>query len=183
MNTVEQASSLPISFLKERNYFSGGLMSGGITWSIRGDRTGGISFRVSARDMYIQLLYTVKDHATGAVQNMDYKVPLLKTLCHFGGYRYWFQCNYCHRRVGVLYINTYARCRRCSRLCYASQKAGRLERSIGSNGYMYMLEEEYSAMRITHYGGRPTKRYLRYLRREERAVVGFERLMFLLRYS
>lgn len=177
MNTVEQASRLPISFLRERNYFSDGLMGGGITWSIGGERTGGISFRVSARDMYIQLLYTVKDHASGEVQDMDYKVPLLKTLCHFGGYRYWFQCNYCHRRVGVLYINTYARCRRCSRLCYASQKANRLGRSIGSKGYMYMLEEEYRAMRTTHYAGKPTKRYLRFLKHEGKAERGLSLAM------
>lgn len=177
MNTVEQALNLPISFLLKGGYLKGDSKYGGITWSVGGERTGDINFWVSGLDMDIRFLYSVKSHSTGEVQYMDYRVPLLKTPCHYGGYRYWFQCNYCHRRVGVLYINTYARCRRCSRLCYASQKAGRLERSIGSNGYMYMLEEEYRAMRITHYAGKPTKRYLRYLQRSEKTETVFREML------
>ena len=127
--------------------------------------------------MDIQLIYRVTSHSTGEVQDLKYKVPLLKTSCNYGGYRYWFQCTYCHRRVSVLYIKTYAKCRKCSRLTYASQKAGRLERSIGAKGYMYMLDEEYSSMRTTRYAGKPTKRYLRYLKRFEKSDAALSQLM------
>ena len=180
MNTVEQALNLPMSFLLKGGYLKGDSKYGGITWSVRGERTGDINFWVSGRDMNIRFLYSVKDRFTGESQHMDYKVPLLKTPCHYGGFRYWLQCPCCYRRVGVLYINTYARCRKCSRLCYASQKASRIERSIGANGYMFMLHEERQSIRTMYYAGRPTKRYLRFLKREEKAERGFASMRFLL---
>ena len=178
MGTVGQAHSLSIGFLKKHGYLKDEFKYGGITWSRNEEYTGNINFWVSRRDMDIRLIYTVTSHSTGVVQHMDYKVPLLKTSCNYGGYRYWFQCTYCHRRVSVLYIKTYAKCRKCSRLTYASQKAGRLERSIGSKGYMYMLSEERDAIRTTHYAGKPTKRYLRYLKRSKKAEMAFARAMF-----
>jgi len=180
MDTVEGSLSLSIGFLKRLGYLSEDLKYGGIVWSRFEETIGNINFWIHRRDLYIRLIYKVTSYSTGEAKHMDYQVPFLRTWCYFGGYRYWFQCTYCQRRVGVLYINTYARCRKCSRLCYSSQKASRLERLIGADGYMWKLDEERQSMRITHYAGRPTKRYLRYLNRSEKSDRGFELMAFLL---
>jgi hypothetical protein len=52
-------------------------------------------------------------------------IPITWTRCHFGGWRPWFRCVPCNRRVGKLY-NTGASltCRRCLDLWYASQRRG-----------------------------------------------------------
>jgi hypothetical protein len=45
--------------------------------------------------------------------------------CHFGGWRPWFVCCRCDRRVGKLYNTGVAlTCRQCLRLWYASQRRG-----------------------------------------------------------
>jgi hypothetical protein len=47
------------------------------------------------------------------------------TQCHFGGWRPWFICIRCNRRVGKLYNNGASlRCRHCLDLWYASQRRG-----------------------------------------------------------
>lgn len=168
MDTTGQANALSTRFLKKHGYFKKDSEYGGITWSCNDEEVGSINFWVHKADMNIQLIYVVTSHSTGEVQRFDYKVPLLKTPCNYGGFRYWFQCNDCHRKVGVIYISTHGKCRKCSQLCYASQRASRPERMLGSKNFMYMLDEERAAMRVTHYAGKPTKRYLRWLTREER---------------
>lgn len=51
-------------------------------------------------------------------------VRLLRTLPYFGGFRHWYACPECGKRVGRLYV-TDARpvlaCRRCHRLAYFCQ--------------------------------------------------------------
>lgn len=177
MSTVEGALNLPISFLKREGYFKEEFKYGGVVWSHLGERIADINFWVHKGDMYIRFIYTVKHSSSAEVQSMDYNVPFLRTSCYFGGYRYWFQCNYCQRRVGVLYINTYARCRTCARLSYKSQNASRLDRAMGSKGFLCDLDEERTSMRITHYAGSPTKRYKRYLKRRERSVAMYKSIM------
>lgn len=51
----------------------------------------------------------------------SYSIRLDKTPCNYGGYRYWFRCPSCSKRVSVLYCaGTYV-CRGCIGACYASQ--------------------------------------------------------------
>lgn len=66
------------------------------------------------------------EHRCGATQ----RISLVWTRCHFGGWRPWFRCDGCNRRVGNLY-NTGASltCRRCLDLWYASQRRGSKSRS------------------------------------------------------
>jgi len=48
-------------------------------------------------------------------------IILQKTKPHFGGYRWWFTCPICKRRMGKLYLTSkgnYFACRRCCDLRY-----------------------------------------------------------------
>ena len=54
------------------------------------------------------------------------------TACTYGGYRVWFLCPDCGRRVALLYlpISGRARCRRCLNLDYDSQRESKEDRAI-----------------------------------------------------
>jgi hypothetical protein len=57
----------------------------------------------------------------GAMQ----RIPIVWTPCHFGGWRPWFKCGRCGRRVGKLYSTGVAlHCRCCLALWYACQRRG-----------------------------------------------------------
>lgn len=51
----------------------------------------------------------------------SYRVNVSKTACNYGGYRYWFNCPNCNKRVGVLYLAGVFVCRHCIGANYASQ--------------------------------------------------------------
>lgn len=49
-------------------------------------------------------------------------VGLTKTRCNYGGFRFWFICPGCFRRVAVVYLSGDVRCRRCHGLVYSSER-------------------------------------------------------------
>ncbi len=51
----------------------------------------------------------------------NYTVNLDKTPCNYGGYRYWYLCPNCNKRVGVLYCAGIYVCRHCIGANYESQ--------------------------------------------------------------
>jgi hypothetical protein len=54
-------------------------------------------------------------------KHYSYTIHLTTTAAHYGGFRYWFKCPSCSKRVAVLYCaGTYA-CRECIGACYGSQ--------------------------------------------------------------
>lgn len=143
--TVEECKSIPIKFLNDHNYFNGSILSGGMSWSCRGEKTGSIGFTVSTAegDEYIRFQYTQTNRDTRDKTELDYKVRLTWTPCYFGGKRFWFICpliingHVCGRRVGVLYLGNgkYFGCRYCYNLTYESSKESHkfdnLFRSLG----------------------------------------------------
>ena len=50
-----------------------------------------------------------------------YDVGITTSSCHYGNYRYWFNCPNCNKRVGVLYCAGLFVCRHCIGANYASQ--------------------------------------------------------------
>lgn len=50
-----------------------------------------------------------------------YNIELLKTPCNYGGYRYWWSCPQCCKRVGVLYCAGIYVCRHCIGANYQTQ--------------------------------------------------------------
>ncbi len=51
----------------------------------------------------------------------SYSIKLSKTPCNYGGYRHWFQCPSCSKRVSVLYCRGTYICRHCTKANYGSQ--------------------------------------------------------------
>ncbi len=56
---------------------------------------------------------------------VEHNVQLMQTDCNYGGVRHWFRCEYCGRRVGVLYLSGgQCACRHCFKLAYKSEREG-----------------------------------------------------------
>jgi hypothetical protein len=134
-----------------------------------------------SEDKYIRIQYTQTNRFTGERREFDYKIPLITTSCYFGGVRYWFECNlykngvYCGRRVGVLYKDgDWFGCRHCYNLTYESRNYSGIYKEIG----VFMSEDDLLLMRReikrTSYKGKPTKRYLRYLKAYYRSEYSFK---------
>ncbi|MBS3788979.1 hypothetical protein KGY79_12395 [Candidatus Bipolaricaulota bacterium] len=77
----------------------------------------------------LRLQYTVTNtvlYGEEKKESYDYRIPIVKTDCNFGGERAWFCCpvNDCGARVGKLYLpprgEVFA-CRNCHDLSYESQ--------------------------------------------------------------
>ena len=181
-DTVEDCRSVSISFLRKHDYFCG-YRSGGIVWkNCYGEETSSIGVTISTMysDNYVQFQYTSTDRNTGEKTEYDYNVQLTTTPCNFGGIRYWFICPlsrngvYCGRRVGKLYKAPradYFGCRHCFELSYESRNESRLGR-IGQLGYLLkaerQIEELSSRVKRSFYAGRPTRKYRRLIRIQNR---------------
>jgi hypothetical protein len=75
---------------------------------------------------------------TAEWEDIEQRVPITWTACHFGGQRPWFVCSayrngeYCGRRAAVLYAGgKLFACRRCYGLVYASQQETPTYRGVG----------------------------------------------------
>ncbi|MGB7062817.1 MAG: hypothetical protein WBF13_10770 [Candidatus Zixiibacteriota bacterium] len=134
--TVEGCLCLSISKLKEWDYLCG-YKAGTIQWkNASGEVTDSIGIAVSVSlegygEDDVQLTYSMTDRTTGEKKDLDYKIELVSTPCHFGGVRWWLICPlwknsvFCSRRVGKLYLPgnaTYFGCRDCYNLTYRSCK-------------------------------------------------------------
>ena len=72
--------------------------------------------------------------------NLDYRrngeprhdvIRVVRSHCHYGGWRPWFMCPRCGRRGAIVYLGNATGCRRCLRLRYPSQSDDSLGRSWG----------------------------------------------------
>lgn len=173
-----------------------------LSWSRGGQSSGSVGLEVSVMgdiqkyyrdeppgEPYIRIHYTQTDNTSGEKKDFDYKILLVTTPCRFGGMRYWFRCPwyrngvYCSRRVGTLYMaGDYFACRHCYDLTYTSRNLGGRSKIAGQVISIPELEELEKSVRVKHYAGKPTKRYLRLLKKQDKAdrqlmimVGGFDR--------
>lgn len=116
-----------------------------------------------AVEKWICFLYSQIDDY-GNRQNFDYKVPITITYCHYGGWRYWFQCLFCGRRIGVLYKRAdYFACRHCNYLTYESKNLSGTFKAFGRIISAPELDELAARVKRQYYKGKMTKIYQRYL--------------------
>jgi hypothetical protein len=186
-NIAEQSNALSIFWLKKQGYLQKDFShnSGGIKWSWGGEEKSSISFYIHKDNWgtpqeraYIGLQYTQTNYSTGEKERMDYNVELDTTPCKYGGKRYWFICplskngEYCGRRVGVLYnIGKWFGCRHCGDIAYAKQMEGGRYRWDGvSAPNVDKAQEEVKRM---YYRGKPTRKYKRYLRLNDKFEMGW----------
>lgn len=168
----ENSRALSIAFLKKHEYL-GGWKHGGIKWTSGFGHESNVSFTVDVMNSpHIRFTYTCTDWG-GEKVDLDYRVELVATRCHFGGKRYWFICPLsvsgvaCGRRVGVIYLpGKYFGCRKCHDLAYQSQQES--SSGLGILGIFLSLSVKIARaeekIRVKYWRGRPTKRYARILR-------------------
>jgi hypothetical protein len=71
----------------------------------------------------MKLVYRVSLHG-GKWEDIEQVINFDRTPCNYGGYRLWFLCSHCSKRVAVIYIaGKYFLCRHCHNLAYDSQYA------------------------------------------------------------
>jgi hypothetical protein len=129
---------------------------GGWQWSDgrTGEKTASIVYQVETQERggWVRLSYTAtlwhdKEHP----RNLDYRIPLVTTPCHFGGVRWWFIClggkeaPGCGRRVRKLYLppgGLYFLCRHCYDLAYRRAQ----EHDKRSDAYRHMSLEDLTRL-------------------------------------
>ncbi len=175
---AEWSNRLSIFWLKKQGYLNKEhrRLTGRIVWSYLDEERSSIGFTMEREDWgtpfedtTLTLNYTHTSSWTGEKSNMNNKIQLTTTSCNFGGQRYWFICplskngRYCGKRVGVMYlIGKWYGCRHCGEIAYASQMRGGKYR--GSSVTFTDIDKLDHEIKKTHYRGRPTKKYLRFLR-------------------
>lgn len=173
---AEWSDRLSIFWLKNNNCFipkksGGGIKSGTINWTL-GENKSSIGWVIIMNKQdekdNIRLYYTYTDYRTGEKGEMDFKVPLVTTLCNYGGMRYWFVCpitkdeRHCGRRVGVLYrIGKWFGCRHCGNIAYDSQRQSERYKGFVSIPDIKRAEAE---VKRYYYKGKPTRKYRKVMR-------------------
>jgi hypothetical protein len=98
---VEDCQTVSVFDLRQQGYFS----------ELKSD-----SANENAR---LAFSYSVKNDQVKSL------VDITKTPCHFGGFRVWFICPTCNKKVAVLYhppYRTFCKCRSCHGLSYESRQ-------------------------------------------------------------
>ncbi|GAI88651.1 unnamed protein product [marine sediment metagenome] len=169
-DTVNDYHSIDIKWIKQHGDLVG-YCPGGISWSRGGEKTGSIRYHVDVMkpgDEHIRFKYTITIRNTGEKIDHDYKVRLESTKCNYGGQRWWFICNNCQRRVGVLYLgDSVFACRHCHNLTYESRNEER-RGLLGVMGNYFKAEKIREGMKRMFYNGNPTKKMLRYMTLREK---------------
>lgn len=170
----DEVLQLNISKLKGWGYLAPGqIKSGTINWSRNGNRTGSISITANTRSEqpYIELDYKYKD------EPRKYKVYLTSTRSNLNlGEIWYFLCPQTKKRCRKLYsIGGYFLHREAFNGCmYETQTQSKKYRNLKNTFGTYLeYDEIYSELYKKHfkkqYAGKPTKKYLRMIKKIRKA--------------
>lgn len=95
-----------------------------LTWPWPGRASMGVETEFDS----VRLTYRHKNWQ-GEWRDVDERILIQRTQCHYGGDRPWFICPRCLRRAAILYMSEAPWCRLCTRLVYRSQAEDGLARS------------------------------------------------------
>lgn len=140
-STTESQYRIDIRWLKKQGYLRPGNF-GFLSWSCCNKQIGYINYRMEADRMVLNYRYRFYG---GEWKDVEQTVLFDRTPCNYGGYRTWFLCHRCWKRVAVLYCaGKYFFCRHCYDLTYTSQleskaerlmrKARKIRESMGGSG-------------------------------------------------
>lgn len=123
--TTESQRRIDIRWLKKNGYLQAGTM-GILSWSRRDKQTGAVGFRIEECQLILNYRHRSYDRDwEPVVQSVSFD----HTSCNYGGYREWFLCPRCLKRVAILYgAGKYFFCRHCYDLSYSSQQEGPIDR-------------------------------------------------------
>lgn len=123
--TTERQDRIDMRFLKKQGCLRPGYM-GSLSWSCGGKETGSINYRMEANRMILNYRHRPRN---GEWEPVEQVISFDRTPCNYGGYRLWFRCPHCYRRVAILYgAGKYFFCRHCYNLTYSSQQESRMDR-------------------------------------------------------
>lgn len=123
--TTESQRRIDIRWMKRQGYLRAGTM-GNLIWSNRGEQTGLITYSTAEEGMVLNYRYRING---GEWQPVEQRIIFDRTPCNYGGYRTWFRCPRCGKRVALLYgAGKLFLCRHCYDLAYGSQQEGQLDR-------------------------------------------------------
>lgn len=161
----DEALQLSITKLKEWQYLNPEqIISGTLTWSRNGNKTGSISIKVNTQNEYpyIELDYKYDD------EPRNYKIQLVSVPSNLGkGLIWYFLCPQTNKRCRKLYlIGGYFLHREAFNGCmYKIQTQSKKYRQMDKTLRAYFKSDElYSQIYKKHfkkyYAGKPTKKYL-----------------------
>lgn len=170
----DETLQISVSKLKGWGYLAPGqIKSGTLNWSRHGENTGSISITANTQNIhpYIELNYKYKD------EPRKYKVYLTSTRSNLNlGEIWYFVCPQTKKRCRKLYsIGGYFLHREAFNGCMyetqtQSKKYRELEKTFGAFLRTDMISDElYKKHFKRTYAGKPTKRYLRIMRKIEAA--------------
>ena len=166
----DECKTISITDLKRLGYLTPDQYKAGtLSWSLNGNRTGSISVIVNTlnNDWYLELDYNCNK------EPVNYRVRIISVLSNLGkGNVLFFICPHTGKRCRKLYlISKYFLHREAFRGCfYESQTYSRSTRELEKFFDRHFAEEHlFAALNKPYfkrsYRGKPTKRYLRLLRK------------------
>lgn len=125
--TVEQTKRLDIRYLNRAGLLHSGRIHY-ITWVAYASCSDSVFFRI--HDQHLSYCFVTMQNGQPTFSSRD-ELKLLCTPCNYGGYRYWFKCPKCDRRVAVLHAHGVCfYCRKCLNLAYQSQRSSYRDRCL-----------------------------------------------------
>jgi hypothetical protein len=125
-DTAGRYRAIDVNWMHRQGYLRPGRVFF-LSWSRGGEPCGSISG--VAEEDWIVLDYQLTER-DGEPKDMRYSVRLTWTPCNYGGFRPWFECPGCYRRVGKLYGGARFLCRHCYGLAYNSQNESAWDRAL-----------------------------------------------------
>jgi hypothetical protein len=125
--TLDDLKAVDLRYLRRHGLLEPG-RGGTLRWSRAGRETGSIGLRCSGDA--VLLSYRVASWRDTQAEDVEERVPLVRTAQPFGGERLWFACPGCGRRCAVLYGGRRFRCRLCVGVPYGSQREAAHERLL-----------------------------------------------------
>ncbi len=127
--TLEETRRLDIRQLRKAGYLENG-KTGSWSWH-RGDEHYG-SINIETFSEFTKLAYRIYSRDSKNESHIiNQKIYLEKTPCNYGGFRSWFLCPKCGRRVEILALqNNRFYCRHCHKLPYGSNREPMISRLI-----------------------------------------------------
>jgi hypothetical protein len=126
--TLESTKRIDIRYMRNAGFLKPGYR-GKLFWWRGGKPTGDICFTCHAD--YLKLNYKIRNCGDKEWQFIEQVIRFTSTPCNYGGYRLWFLCPGCQRRVEILCSDgPLFKCRHCYNLPHASKNECYIERLI-----------------------------------------------------
>lgn len=179
--TIEELKLIDIRFLKKIGILNS-YRSGQLSWSINSQPSGTVGY--SCTPDFIKLKFNYRRSSFSEWLPVEQCVYFDKTLCNYGGERYWLLCPNCNRRVGILCAaGKLFLCRYCYKVPYESQNESRSDRIITQKHKLgKRIFAEYSMGR--GWGKKKgmhqktfERLYARYCRLEHQSIIDIEELL------